>query len=334
MVQYKKTPSYHRISEEMKRLILNYHLEQGYSQRQTAKAFNITQPAVNRIVAIAQGRLVTKSRQRKFLSVREQRRIRQLLLIDRIPLSKVLHVLNLDMSYSTLIKLVKTNQVARLQNCRYIPFISAISAAKRVKFARDFKEFTEWNKVIFTDEKCWCLDGTLYRTHVWTKWDDDQPALLKRQMGGGKIHIWLAMTYDGIMSVVRLRRTVSSRDVVYCIERSLLVRYPNLRDGSWYYQQDNAAPHTARRTQECLQRNGFKTFSWPPYSPDLNPVERVWGMLSREVYRGGAQYHTIRDLEQAIEREIGAVDQTSIKNYINAIPNLLTEVIKVRGQAL
>ena len=39
--------------------------------------------------------------------------------------------------------------------------------------------------------------------------------------------------------------------------------------------QDNASAHTAKATQIELEKRGIFTVRWPPYSPDLNPIETV-----------------------------------------------------------
>jgi hypothetical protein len=38
---------------------------------------------------------------------------------------------------------------------------------------------------------------------------------------------------------------------------------------------DNARPHTAKKTQKWLRENNVELMEWPPYSPDLNPIENV-----------------------------------------------------------
>ncbi|GFT87904.1 HTH_Tnp_Tc3_2 domain-containing protein [Trichonephila clavipes] len=39
------------------------------------------------------------------------------------------------------------------------------------------------------------------------------------------------------------------------------------------YQQDNARPHTARLSQQCLQ--GYDVLPWPARSPDLSPIDHM-----------------------------------------------------------
>ena len=49
-------------------------------------------------------------------------------------------------------------------------------------------------------------------------------------------------------------------------------------------QQDRAPPHVSRLTNEFLEINDIRTLdSWPPMSPDLNPIENLWCTLKRNV---------------------------------------------------
>jgi tRNA A37 threonylcarbamoyladenosine biosynthesis protein TsaE len=41
------------------------------------------------------------------------------------------------------------------------------------------------------------------------------------------------------------------------------------------FQQDNARIHTSYSTQEFLEENGIWIIEWPPYSPDINPIEHL-----------------------------------------------------------
>ncbi|XP_062599659.1 protein-methionine sulfoxide oxidase mical3a-like, partial [Saccostrea cucullata] len=45
--------------------------------------------------------------------------------------------------------------------------------------------------------------------------------------------------------------------------------------------QDNARTHVARVCQDFLANNNIQTLDWPPYSPDLSPIEHLWDELDR-----------------------------------------------------
>lgn len=54
------------------------------------------------------------------------------------------------------------------------------------------------------------------------------------------------------------------------------------------YIQDNATPHTKNLNDKeevsaktILNKKGIELEDWPPYSPDLNPVENVWALLNK-----------------------------------------------------
>ena len=50
--------------------------------------------------------------------------------------------------------------------------------------------------------------------------------------------------------------------------------YPGL-----VFMQDNASSHSSRATSRELLSREVQVLSWPPFSPDLNPIEGVWNKM-------------------------------------------------------
>ncbi len=44
---------------------------------------------------------------------------------------------------------------------------------------------------------------------------------------------------------------------------------------------DNAAFHKSQRTKELIESVGCRIIFLPPYSPDLNPIEKFWANMKR-----------------------------------------------------
>ncbi|UYV63766.1 K02A2.6-like, partial [Cordylochernes scorpioides] len=99
-----------------------------------------------------------------------------------------------------------------------------------------------------------------------------------RQRG---IMVWGAIAYDSRSPLLHIQGTMTAQRYVDDVLRPVTLPYlqgvPNA-----LYQQDNARPHTARISQQALQ--DVQMLPWPPYSPDLSPIEHVWDIIGRRLH--------------------------------------------------
>lgn len=61
---------------------------------------------------------------------------------------------------------------------------------------------------------------------------------------------------------------------------------------------DNATFHKSAKTKEIIERKGCVLLFLPPYSPDLNPIEKFWANFKRHIREIVGRYET---LSQAID---------------------------------
>ncbi|UYV62157.1 hypothetical protein LAZ67_1008055 [Cordylochernes scorpioides] len=192
------------------------------------------------------------------------------------------------------------------------------------------KWMTEWHRVVFSDESRFCLSSDSRRVRVWRRRGErSNPAAIVerptvRQRG---IMVWGAIAYDSRSPLLRIQGTMTAQRYVDDVLRPVTLPYlqgvPNA-----LYQQDNARPHTARISQQALQ--DVQMLPWPPYSPDLSPIEHVWDIIGRRLH-ALPQPRSEDELWQMVEREWRAIPQDAIRTLIDSLPRRVAACIAVRG---
>ncbi|GBO40003.1 hypothetical protein AVEN_103971-1 [Araneus ventricosus] len=85
------------------------------------------------------------------------------------------------------------------------------------------------------------------------------------------------------------------------LENNLTVFSENIGRRNWEYQYDNSLIHTSNATKNYLNSKNVTVLKCPRISPDLNPVENVWDIMSRKVNENGGQFYSVNALKTAIE---------------------------------
>ena len=59
------------------------------------------------------------------------------------------------------------------------------------------------------------------------------------------------------------------------------------------FMQDNARTHILEAITDWLKSKGYTVMEWPPYSPDLNPIEMVWKKLKNLIFKNHPELRTM-----------------------------------------
>lgn len=62
-----------------------------------------------------------------------------------------------------------------------------------------------------------------------------------------------------------------------------------------YVVLDNASFHKSKRTKELIESVGCKVIFLPPYSPDLNPIEKFWANMKRWIKNNISHFKHLYD---------------------------------------
>jgi transposase len=131
-----------------------------------------------------------------------------------------------------------------------------------------------------------------------------------------------------------LKKRYSSKSNIKALNKGLL---PHWRR-SHAFMQDNARIHTSRAAMAFLRSYGITPITWPPYSPDLNPIEHLWWHLKKRMHKFYPQYNNFGRAQEewvgfceALKQCWRAIPGSLIRRLIMSMPRRMAACRKARG---
>jgi len=147
--------------------------------------------------------------------------------------------------------------------------------------------------------------------------------LRARCAGGVRIHEatpgghWKIMTILGAMS---LNGMVAAMTIEEATDGDIFLAFveqvlcPALKPAD-VVVMDNLSSHKAAAVRQSIEKAGAELLYLPPYSPDMNPIEKAWAKL-KELLRA-AQARTREALEQAIAEALKRITPENAKAWFS-----------------
>ncbi len=143
---------------------------------------------------------------------------------------------------------------------------------------------------------------------------------------GGSVLMWGCMSAVGVWELPFIDGIMNSQMYCSILKEKML---PSLRALGRHalLQHDNDPKHTSKATVGFLKKNRVKVIQWPSMSPDLNPSERLWEILKRQVDSPSS----IQSLKEVILEEWKKIDLAKCRQLVHFMPRRLGAVIRNHG---
>ena len=100
-------------------------------------------------------------------------------------------------------------------------------------------------------------------------------------------------------------------------------------DADFIFQQDLAPAHSAKATSTWFKDHGIPVLNWPANSPDLSPIENLWGIVKRKMRY--ARLNNAEELKATIRATWALITPEQCHRLIDSMPRCIAAVIQAKG---
>jgi transposase len=129
------------------------------------------------------------------------------------------------------------------------------------------------------------------------------------QNWGSNITLLAALSASGVCATMTIEGATDTD--VFCAYVSQVLS-PTLCAGD-IVVMDNLSAHKAQKVRELIEAKGARLVYLPPYSPDLNPIERCWSKI--KTYLRAAKARTSERLNEAIKQAFETITESDARAW-------------------
>jgi hypothetical protein len=324
--------------------------KEGHSKHEISRLTSVPRSTVQDILKSGSSRRTRKGKEykKKILGIREIRRVLRYVTASwdnrRASYTRVRQELGLNCSTTTLRRTLRSLGYRRCVACPR-PFINQDAAARRLAFAKKYQwwPMTAWKRVLWSDEAIFELGK---RGQIWVTPRPDEKACqncIKSVYRSGRVSImlWGAIGWDWKSPLVFLEHEECHRGICshaytnQILNPVVIPYYESLtkeQQVAFLYVEDGTKIHKGQARLIKLNR-GIQGFDWPPSSPDLNPIEKVWCWMKHQIGQRPDFPTTLEDLKQVLRELWDQIDPVDWRYLTHRLTCKLDDVIQAKGMA-
>ena len=130
--------------------------------------------------------------------------------------------------------------------------------------------------------------------------------------------VWGCFTSSGVGPIVRIDGIMNGEMYKNILNDHLVNEYADDLPLGWIFQHDNDPKHCCKLVKSWLSEQYIKVLEWPPQSPDLNPIENLWGTIKRAV--SARKPANKGDLWQIIQEEWYKITPDQCARLVASVP--------------
>ncbi len=246
--------------------------------------------------------------------------------------NKLRNELKLNVSARTIRRTLNENKILGHIARKEYPF-GRDHIRKRLSFANGYAQRTNWNDVLFSDEKSFPLCKSTSQQWVQIPEGESpfQPEyMVHKKSHSEKVHMWACFAAGGVGEFKLFEQNMDKKIFKRILMKHLKSSATKLfGDNHWWFYMDNDPKHTSGVIQNWLFHNGIQLIDVPPYSGDLNPMENLWSDMNRRVESRFSQ--TIDELKTVITDEWKQTSAILLSKLVASMPARCKAVVNNHG---
>ncbi len=243
--------------------------------------------------------------------------------------------LGLDVSEDTIDRrLLQAGLPGRI--ARHVFQLSDEHMRQRLSFAHGYQRWTmdDWCRVLFADVKT--FRGLGRGGQVWVRRPVGEAANPEYSVAHKphpvSVPAWGCFSAHGPGYMAMFEGSLDAAGLRNIFRDYLLPTVKEHFDegADWWLLHDNdPGRHKSQVLRTFMHNNYVRPLDFPPYSPDLNPIENLWADMDKRM--GSTDADTKEELEKAVADTWAATSKAYCEQLARSMPTRITQVIERDG---